>query len=265
MTVGRLFVLALSILGLVPGMAVPQARATTSVYYDVDFDADPPGQAPGLDTGPFPRAGPSRLHLPAQTSFVDPTVVEGVGSLQERPLAFAATTQVDDPYVPSSSVWFDLDPAAPLYRILFDVEIGSLSPTPFHDSFVVALDGQPGVLRNLSFTGAGDLRLFQGALPLSERNADLGSFALGEALRIAIDVDFAASRIGVAIDGLSVFDGSLSGTTLPSLRFVLQDHDGDGSARAAIDNVRITAPEPRLAMLLALGALAWTIFSVRPR
>jgi len=207
------------------------STATASLLYAVDFNDDVVGQAPLVDTGPFPREGPSEIRTATETSrgFGEPEVVAAFGALDDQPAVFSTDLLVE-PYIPTEKLGFALGLNESAYRLDFDLVIEFLDPAfPFGDSFSVLLDGAPGFLRNLTFRTDGTITLFpnQGGGPGVD-----SSYTAGDELHITMIARFDTQRLSLLIDEELIFTTAMVGADIEKIRFVLQDADGDGLATA---------------------------------
>ena len=138
------------------------------------------------------------------------------------------------------------------FSISFDLtvlDLAPLSPTLDESGFSLLLD-TPDV-RRLDFKHDGTIAVAGGAVSVFNP-LTIGSYQRMELLAVTVNVDLALDEWSTAINGAEIYRGGFGGpTNLFSLRFGLGTRT---PGAAAIDNIVVLAvPEPRAALLLALG------------
>lgn len=218
------------------GTAVP-ARAV--LLYEVGFGRGDIGFAPPLDTGPYPRSGPSDC-LSCRLWGTSPRIRNQIGALQDRPLEFAIDAGAT---ISNEQITFDVPSNYDAYHLSLDLDAESLLASNVGTGFYIFFDApkvftvefQPGFWKPTS------------TLPLLP-------LPMGTALPVNMTMDFSGKRWSISVGSSStagVLDTSYY-TGLRSIRLVLV---GSGQL-VGVDNIRITAvPEPGTLALLALCAV----------
>ncbi|MCH7592514.1 MAG: hypothetical protein IH989_07030 [Planctomycetes bacterium] len=216
--------MALSV-GLIGG-----SRSDAALLYNVDFGTPPHrlGQAPVIDLGSAPRAGPTMV------SHTPPIVVAKLGALDAQPVAFAVDTTGW-----LSQLEFRLTGARgfptsyPAYFVEFDVLVAFVDEPNTH--FTVFFDAP--TVRPIRFLANRSIHAeVSGVGGYSVR---IGTYELGVPVAVAVGVDLARQRWIIWLDGVLAFSGAFpleAGAELRSIRTSLTDFEPYG-ALAAIDNV----------------------------
>jgi hypothetical protein len=227
-SIGRMrpiaILIAAAFLGSVSALA-PTAHAQPTPLYILDFDSPPHtvGLPPATGAGPAPRTTVSGV------VFGTPTVVSSLGALADQPLKFDSRDWQYDQIALGLS---DL-PSSQVYCIESDVVIDDQGASgPAFGRFAIHHD-TPRVV-NIDFVN-GTIRVSAGRI---------GTYALGQVIRVQSEVDLAADVWNVFLDGRLAYSGRfvIDAPRLDQVRF-----GTSLGAVAAIDNVHI-APnycEPR--------------------
>jgi len=267
------FIIAL----IVAGLPTASAVATPLVLYDVNFNSDALGQAvpfvPDANAPAIGRTHPTRASA-VPDLFEPPTVVASVGTLQDVPALFspmhADYSQLEFK-MGTRIVDHDLD------CLLAGGGIEScLTFDRLRDRYVVDVDILPNSLSNdfasthgfsilldapsanrIDLTADGIIAL---NMPELINYRAIGTFELGNALSLHIEMDFVADRLSITKGDQLLASVPWTAFDLLAVRMGTSRFGTDRVNEVAVDNIRITAiPEPSTANFMGLGlaALGW--------
>ena len=218
------------------GMCLVASPAASATFYLVDFSADTPGMPPQLDTGPFPRWGPSDC-LNCVHSNSEPVVESASLGLVDQPVVFEHD---DDATLLNEQLGFQVgSPGVSSYSLSMDLA----TDLPDEGRFTISFD-LPNVL-SFHLRGGQVFVFIPGGVETL-----LFPYASGVPLHLDASVDLAARTWSFAL-GEHAAVGSLIPlyTDLASIRLILRSDTG----MVAADNIHIT-PEPGTLVLLSFLA-----------
>jgi hypothetical protein len=196
-----------------------------TLLYDVTFGTPPHtvGQAPMVGWGAPPRDKPTAI------VFGDPRVVAQVGALTDQPCRFGNGTSGYD------QLEFAVDWTYPAYHLETTVLIQQLGG-PAYNSFTILLD-LPTV-HTIHFHPDGSIRVWSSI----NGSAMVGTFAFGQPMSVAVDLDVTAQHWTIWLDGAQVFSGPATVGWFDSVRVNLDGYNATDSA--ALDDFRLYSGIP---------------------
>jgi hypothetical protein len=223
--------------GLVACKREAGAPSGSVVLYDVDFSAPgnavgaPPALADANAAPGVPRRGPSDIFMGA------PKVVDALCGLTNQPvrLSVASGTQGHE------GLFFALGGFYGHYRVELDLCVQNLGapPMPANEPQLAIFVDLPQAYA-LGFFAGGRLVMIDQArgADVFANPAVIGSYAVGQPIHVAIDVDVPGETWKIAADGKELYSGK-TGPVVPSaIRVVTR---GNANNEAAIDNIVVWA------------------------
>ncbi|MBU6953194.1 PEP-CTERM sorting domain-containing protein [Hahella sp. HN01] len=214
------------------------AQAGVITHYDVDFNS--PVHTPGST----PTTG-SGADTPTKIGFGSPTVKEQFGALDDQPLVFNSTGNTA-PYL-YDQIGFRLGRGYDNYRFEYDILASNLIGSEYEMTLLL----DTPTVQNVYLRPNGQIGLTGRILSPPPAAA---YFEEDSILKFVIDVDLAASRWNIAVNGSHITSSTFqsSGGDIDNFRFSL-GKKGFNSPRnddvyVALDNLKVTSfvdgPDP---------------------
>ncbi len=237
-------------------MTVLAARSAQAVLvYDVNFNDDMigglPATSPSIPFDRTPPTGPFPLTQASAINFGTPTVVSGLGPLNDQPLVF----QTDIGGEQLEQIQFTLNLDAPRYQLDLDLVVEHIEAHQFSVVFDFVNANR------IDFRADGTIALcgfIIGSIPCDDLPA-IATYQTGVPLHLSTFADLDADTMFISLNSAVLVDGPMANPALKLELIRLNLQDLSHSSLVAVDNIEIQALPELAPTALLLFAAAFSV------